>query len=190
MKAAAARALSIVGHPALLMPAAVIGAALDRGMPRAVLLAAAVASVFVAAVVGVYSLVKVRAGAWRHMDASEPAERRQLNGFVIGLLCVTAALAWAAGLPRAIVLGLALSAAIVAFAHALRGRLKTSLHAAFAVFAAAVLWPNRIAAVTVVVLALGVAWSRCVLGRHTVPEVVVGLLAGALGGVGLQAALG
>lgn len=190
MKRAAARALSIVGHPALLMPASVVGAALDRGVPRAVLLAAGAASVFVVAVVGVYSLVKVRTGAWRHMDASEPAERRQLNGFVIGLLAATAVLLSAVGQSRAIVLGLAMSAAIVAFAHLLRGRLKSSLHAAFAVFAAAVLWPNRTAAVAVLGLALGVAWSRCVLGRHTVTEVVVGLLAGGLGGIGLHAALG
>ena len=190
MKRAVARALSILGHPALLMPASVVGASLDRGVPRPVLLAAAAASLFVAAVVGAYSLVKVRAGAWRHMDAFEPRERLQLNRFVIVLLGATALLGWAGGLPRAIVLGLVLSAVIVAFAHVLRSRLKTSLHAAFAVFAAAVVWPNPVAAAVVIGLALGVAWSRCVLGRHTVPEAVVGLLAGALGGVGLHTALG
>jgi cytochrome c biogenesis protein CcdA len=59
-----------------------------------------------------------------------------------------------------------------------------------AVFAAAVVWPNPVAAAVVMGLAFGVAWSRCVLGRHTVPEAVVGLLAGALGGVGLHGALG
>ena len=190
MKHTVARMLSIVGHPALLMPASVVGAALDRGVPRSVLVTAAGASLFIAAVVGAYSLVKVRAGAWRHMDASEPRERLQLNRFVIALLGATALLGWAGGLPRAIVLGLVLSALIVAFAHGLRGRLKTSLHAAFAVFAAAVVWPNPVAAAVVLGLALGVAWSRCVLGRHTVAEAVVGLLAGALGGVGLHGALG
>lgn len=181
-----ARALSIVGHPAVLMPSAVVWAASLKNAPPAVLHAAAAACGFVVVCVAVYSGVQVRAGRWQHVDASVPQERRQLN-LVLALLLFGVALGlWWTGQPRPVVLGLALGGAVVVLASLLRHWLKLSLHAAFAVFAAALLWPSVGAVFSVLVLAAGVGWSRLVLGRHTRGEVVAGLLAGAAAGVGFH----
>jgi hypothetical protein len=154
-----------------------------RGASPEFLRAAVGAAVFVAISVAVYSLVQVRKGRWLHVDASVPRERSQLNLFLLALLLGTAAFFWWGGENPAVALGLAGSGVIVTIAHASRRWLKMSLHAAFAVFAATLLWPNLWAVVLLLLLAVGVAWSRLFLQRHTAAEVVIGVLAGAAVGL-------
>ena len=178
----AARALSVVGHPALLMPAAVAGSATANGAPPQVLRIGLAASVAIAACVIAYSLVQVRAGRWAHVDASVPHERSQLNFVLCLLLFGVAGGLWWSGQPPMLALGLGLGGAMVVCALLLRRWLKLSLHTAFAVFAAALLWPNTLAAAGVLLLAAAVSWSRLALCRHTGLEVVAGLLAGAVAG--------
>ena len=186
---AAARALSIVGHPALLMPVAVTAAASGPGAPPQLLRVALGTALAVAVVVGLYSLWQVRRGRWAHVDASHPAERRQLNLLLAGVLCGAAALLWALGQPSAVVAGPLLAALLVLLTHALRRWLKVSLHVAFALFAAALVWPNLPGTLAISALAVGVAWSRLVLGRHTLPEVLTGALLGVAFGAALRVGL-
>lgn len=182
---AVARTLSILGHPALLMPGAVVWASIARNAPPSVLFTAASASVFVALCVGVYSAVQVRAGRWAHVDASVPRERGQLNLFLALLLFGTAGALWWSGLPRPVFMGLALSGGLVVVGHLLRRWLKVSLHAGFAVFAAGLSWPSPVA-FGLLALAAGVCWSRLVLRRHTLAEIVVGCVAGGVAGFGFH----
>ena len=183
---ACARALSIVGHPALLMPAAVVLSAVGRQAPAGTVAAAVAATVFVALAVIGYSLLQVRAGRWSHVDASVPRERGQLNLFLVALLFATAAVLWWQGQPPSLAVGLAAGGLLVALAYALGRWLKMSLHVSFAVFAAALLWPDLAALGAVMLLAAGVAWSRLVLRRHTPLDVAVGGLAGGAAGLGFQ----
>lgn len=186
---AAARALSIVGHPALLMPLAVAAGASSPDAPPQLMRVALSTAVVVAVIVGLYSLWQVRRGRWAHVDASHPAERSQLNLVLAGLLCAAAALLWALGQPPAVAAGPLLAALLVLLTHALRRWLKVSLHAAFALFAAALVWPHMPGTLVVGLLALGVAWSRLVLRRHTLAEVLTGLLFGAAFGAALRLCL-
>ena len=178
----AARVLSIVGHPALLMPAAVAWSASARGAPAQALHLAVSASIAVALAVGAYSLWQVRAGRWSHVDAPAPGERRQLNVFLVLLLLGVSAALWGFGQPLLVSLGLGLGGALVLATHLLRRWLKVSLHASFAVYAAALLWPAALAMGVVLLLAAAVSWSRLALRRHTLAEVLAGLAAGAAAG--------
>lgn len=189
LQVTAARVLSIVGHPALLMPLAVAAAASGPGAPPQLLRVALGTALAVAVIVGLYSLWQVRRGRWAHVDASHPAERSQLNLVLAGLLCAAAALLWALGQPPAVAAGPLLAALLVLLTHALRRWLKVSLHAAFALLAAALVWPHMPGALVVGLLALGVAWSRLVLRRHTLAEVLTGLLFGAAFGAALRLSL-
>lgn len=184
----AARLLSIIGHPGLLMPVAVAVGAAQSGVPLARVQAVVAAAVAVAAVIGVYSLWQVRRGRWTHVDASLPHERRQLNPFVLVLLFAVALLLAATGASRHGAIGAAVCGLLVGAALALQRWMKLSLHAAFAVFAAALVTPQWAVSLPMAALALGVAWSRLVLGRHTPAEVLTGLLLGALAGLGFHAA--
>ena len=184
----AARWLSIIGHPGLLMPVAVAVGAAQSGVPMARVQAVVAAAVAVAVVIGVYSLWQVRRGRWTHVDASLPHERRQLNPFVLLLLFGAATLLAATGASRHGAVGAAVAGLLVLAALALQRKMKMSLHAAFAVFAAALVWPQVAWCLPMLALALGVGWSRLVLGRHTPAEVLTGLLLGALAGLAFHAA--
>lgn len=187
---AAARLLSIVGHPAVVMPLAVPLAAVRRDAPWPALLVALGLALGIAAVVGLYSWRQVRAGRWAHVDASMPRERRDLNVFVGALLLLLAAGLALARQPAALVAGLTAAAGIVLVALALQRRLKVSLHAGFGSFAAALAWPATWAVAGLGTLALAVGWSRLRLGRHDAVEVAVGLGLGGLAGVAYHWAAG
>jgi hypothetical protein len=184
---AVARALSVLGHPALLTPLALVLAGHGAHAPPRLIWAALAIALVVAAIVGAFSLWQVRRGRWAHVDASHPHERRQLNRFLLLLLGAAAALLWALGEPPSLAVGPLLAALLVLLAHLLRRWLKVSLHAAFAVLAVALVWPALPATPALALLAAGVAWSRRVLGRHTGAEVLLGLLLGGAIGVALQA---
>lgn len=180
----AARVLSIIGHPGVLMPAAVAIGTASAELPAAHVRAAVAAALGVAAIIGGFSLWQVRRGRWSHVDASQPHERRQLNPFAALLLLTAAAvLARWGGSPHGAA-GAALAAALVLAAQGLGRRMKLSLHCAFAAYAAAIVWPATAAAsLALALLALGVAWSRVQLQRHTRREVLAGLGLGTLAGL-------
>ncbi len=183
---AAARLLSIVGHPAVLMPVAVAGVVQSRGASASTAATALGLTGGLVLAVLVFSALRVRRGDWAHVDASRPKERVQLNLFLLALLLGAAALSQSLGAARPVVAGPLLAAALVGLALSLRRWLKLSLHTAFAVFAAALWWPDRLAGLGFLLLAGAVAWSRLALGRHSRAEVLVGALAGAVAGVAFQ----
>lgn len=179
-----ARAVSIAGHPAVLMPAAALIASPGHMGPAALAVSLACAC----AVLG-YSLYKAHRGDWVHIDASAPAERAQLNSRVgIGLLAVAGAL-WLTELHIGFPLVVALSGLIVTVGHLFRGAAKISLHVAFAVFAAFLVWPNHIATGALALAAAGVAWSRITLRRHVAADIILGMFAGAAAGLVLHIAV-
>jgi membrane-associated phospholipid phosphatase len=182
-----ARALSLLGHPGLLVPVAVAVAASRSGVPPQWLPVALGTAVVIAVLIGLYSLWQVGAGRWAHIDASNPHERQQLNLFLGVLLGGATALLWLLGQPVPLMLGPALAAAMVGVTHLLRRHLKVSLHAAFAVFSLALVWPHALLTPALALLAAAVGWSRLVLRRHTPNEVVLGLLLGACGGIAFRA---
>jgi hypothetical protein len=181
-----ARALSIVGHPGVVMPVAVLVSVVSRGAPNEVARVAFVAALGIAAVVAVYSLLQVRSGRWAHVDASVPTERVHLNLLLAGLLLGAAFILRVSGQPAALVAGVGLSAAIVLVALVSRHWMKLSLHSAFGAYAAALLWPLLLALGILASLAAAVAWSRLQLGRHTATEVAAGLSLGVVAGVAFQ----
>ena len=177
-----ARALSVLGHPALLMPlAASANAAQRAGAPGLVLTVAAV-SVALALLVMLFSAWQVRAGRWRHVDASVPQERRHLNLLLCGLLFGGAVLLLALGAAPEVALGLGLGGVLVLLALLLQRWLHLSLHVAFASYAAVLAWPAWGWVLAGLGLTAAVAWSRLVLGRHRPPDLWAGALAGLLVG--------
>jgi hypothetical protein len=181
MRIALARTVSILGHPLLLLPAASLALAAAGGAPRTQLWLLGSVLGALAILIQAWSWRQVRRGRWQHVDASQRGERKGLNRFLLGLLLLTTlgvslvhplpALAW----------GLGCAAGMVAAGMVLARWLKLSLHVAFAVFSAALLaglGPVALAAASA--LAVAVAWSRWVLGRHRPRELLAGAAIGAL----------
>lgn len=179
---ALARAISILGHPLLMLPLAVLALSAARnGVGRDTVAVAAGFGVF-AALVLAYSWWQVRHGRWAHVDASARGERHSLNRFLLVALAVAALLAWFAAM-RELALGMGVSAALIAAAMASSRYCKLSLHVAFAVYAAMLLsgvdW--RLAA-SAFVFAVALAWSRLAMQRHVPRDLVAGALAGLIAG--------
>jgi hypothetical protein len=182
-----ARAVSIAGHPALLTPAVGLAALAANGAPPQTLWAGAAILVAIAAAVLGFGWLQVRRGAWAHIDASRPAERRTHNLLGLGAFLAGAAAAAAGGMTL-LAAALAAGGLVMAAAMILSRWLKPSQHVAFAALSAVVAWTIGVAAAAAVLAMLGLlAWSRLELRRHTVAEVVAGGLAGLAAGALLVA---
>lgn len=177
-----ARWISIACHPVPLMAIAAFvatGSGAPPAVRRQVLAGVAVA----AAVLMLYSAAKARSGRWTHIDASQGHERAELNRFGSWLFLGLAAVLAVAGAHRDVVVAVALPGAIVLAGHLLGRWLKSSLHVAFAAFAAGIAWPHALASGLLLVAMLAVAWSRRVLGRHVLAELLSGAVLGLAAGV-------
>ena len=182
MRIALARAISIVGHPIVLLLFAALIAASRRGASANQLWFIGGATVALGAVALGYGWMQVRAGRWSHVDASIASERRTLNLF-LAVLCISGAvLTWLATHRLPMPLALALSGALIVIALLLSRWVKVSLHAMFAAFATTLLWPIVHALAAGALIAAAVVWSRLALGRHVVVDVVTGLALGVAAG--------
>jgi hypothetical protein len=172
-----ARLISILGHPVLTLPLAAL--ALVAARDPSSLRTTAIGVALVAASVMGFSWRQVKRERWAHVDASRPEERLGLNRALLLLLAALAGLAMVRGM-RELALGLALSALLILAALALSRWCKLSLHVAFAVYAAGLLWSlSAFAACAAFAFAAAIAWSRLALARHEPRDVAVGAAFGA-----------
>jgi hypothetical protein len=179
--------LSILGHPLLTLPLAVLALIAMREPARLPGIAAGMAMVAVA--VMAYSWRQVRRARWAHIDASGPEERAGLNRVLAVVLIALTLLAHMRGLPL-LALGLALSAGLILAALALKRWCTLSLHVAFAAYAAGLLWTlSPVAALAGLAFAAGVAWSRLHLARHRPRDVAIGAAAGVAAAVAFTLSL-
>ena len=177
-----ARAVSILGHPMLVMPLAAWLAirASDAALRTSVELVGGI--LLLGACVLAFSAAQVRRGRWMHVDASGEDERRSLNVFLLLLFAAGAIIAWLNQGVSPLCMALALAAAIILVALLISPICKLSLHVAFIAFAAFV--PGTLAAgIGIGALGAGVAWSRLRLGRHVPVDLLAGLLAGTAAGI-------
>ena len=183
---ALARALSIAGHPGLLVPVALGASALLAGRPAPTAIQGFGVGAVLALVGFAFGLWRVRTGAWQHIDASRPRERLEMNALLLALLFGSAGVLVLAGGSAFVVLGLVFGGVMVVVAVRLRRRMNLSLHVAFAAFATSLLWPAPWALAGGAAFTLALAWSRLVLQRHLDIEVRLGLLVGTLTGAAMQ----
>src|SRR5437867_3967382 len=176
---AIARSLSILGHPLVVIPVAVVTLVLHERTSSAALIVSTICGI--AGFVLAFSFWQVRRGQWQHIDASARDERRSLNLFLAIVLFLAAAVAFYQ-LPQAgLSLGLLLSGLLIVAVMLVSPWVKLSLHASFAAFAVLLLWPLKLWYVVLAsVAAAGICWSRVALARHTLVEVLGGSLLGGL----------
>ena len=178
---AIARSLSILGHPLVVVPGAVVTLVLHERTSSAALIVSVICGI--GGIVLAFSFWQVRRGRWQHIDASGRAERRSLNLFLAVVLFLGAAIAFYQLPGPGLSLGLLLSGLLIVAVMLSSSWVKLSLHASFAAFAVLLLWPLRLWYVALAsAAAAGICWSRVVLGRHTIVEVLGGSFLGGLFG--------
>ena len=181
MTMAIARSVSIIGHPLLVVPAAVLAVLLHRGAAYAAVVVVPVCGVGAAAFA--FSLWQVHRGRWQHIDASVTTERRSLNLFLATVLLLGGTVGFYQRAEPGLSIGLFLSGLLIVLAMMVSPWAKLSLHAAFAAFSVLLLWPLTVWHLMLAgAVAAGICWSRVALGRHTLGEVLAGSGLGALFG--------
>ena len=172
--------VSVVVHPFVVLPAAIIVASAHRWPWRQT---AALLAVIAAAILTLSAYVArgVKRGRLGNLDVSEREQRNKPYRIALGLIAGIFVWMRATHQPS----GGALGALVVLIGSAVLNRwVKASQHTAFAVFSAALVAGTAPAWLPVfATAALAVAWSRVALGRHTWPEIAAGGAMGLLGGL-------
>jgi len=184
MRPTLARTVSVVGHPLCVVPTASVIAMASHGALARALWATAIFFVSLTSIVLAFAWWQVRAGRWQHMDAYRVAERRSLNYFLAPLLFTAAFVSFRQSQPAGLTVGLLVSGCLALLTILFSAWGKISLHVAFSVYSTALLWYTGLWLVAIgLCLAAAVAWSRLELRRHTLVEVLLGGLFGAVVGL-------
>jgi hypothetical protein len=135
---------------------------------------------------GAYVVIQVKRGVWTDVDVSKQEQRPHMYLLAVGLGIASIAVLWWRGYPPPVLIGMGSAAGMLATGAILNRWIKVSLHSAFAVYAVAL--PQLVlglSGLALIVIPLSVAWSRVAMGRHTKPEVLLGLALGAIGSLPL-----
>ena len=179
------RWVSILAHPFSMITLLVAVPAVDQPSGPAVQSVLIVVLVVIVPI-AILMLRQVRRGRWSNVDASNPSERPIL--LVIALASLLALIGWLRlNDPKSfLVHGMFVVFLFLLVAALLTRWIKLSLHVAFSTLSATTLslmgsWIGY----AVIAVVPVVFWSRLVLARHRVHELVFGLVLGALTGFAL-----
>jgi membrane-associated phospholipid phosphatase len=180
----AAKIVSVVGHPFVLLALTIFAAAAFRESPAR---AAAIGAVTILATVFPMLFIirrQVKAGKWSDHDVSDASERRSFYPLMIAVLAAALAAFYLLGFPRSLIVGMLVSLLILLTAMVINRWSKISLHMIFAVyFAVALLMVNFRLSAGLSAMAIAVGWSRLKLERHSPAQVLSGALLGAIAGI-------
>jgi hypothetical protein len=178
------RAISIAGHPFFLTPIAVtIATGRETAAARAVILGLLGAAMLA---VAVHVVRRHRRGEIADIDVSTREQRPAVFRVAIGSLLVVLVILHLTGANPAAFRGAAVATGLFGACAIVNLRLKASLHSAFAMLAAGIVWPvshggGAVFGVASLVIGIG----RVAYGRHTPGEVVAGLTLGSIAAVAL-----
>ena len=176
---AAARWVSILGHPFATTLVLVVGTALHFGSAREALRLVLLVTVVALLPVGALMFGQVRRGGWTTVDASERAERPLLFGVGIVALAVLLGTLLVLRPGSFLVRGAAGVLAMLAVCTVATRWIKLSLHMAFGALATTTLLAlGSPAGWALLALMPALAWSRLALERHRPAEVALGALVG------------
>lgn len=127
-----------------------------------------------------------RRGELSDIDVSRREQRSGVFRVAIGSLSAVMLALYLTGSSPPAFRGATVANALFVVCAIVNRRLKASLHCAFAMLAAGIVFPvNRPLGVVFAVAALVIGWGRVAYKRHTLIEVIVGLILGTVAAVGL-----
>jgi len=181
MRTSAARFISIVGHPFVLLPLLVFLPRFQNNIGDAFRTTIA----FVVIVLVPLALLiwrSVSSGEWRTVDASDKANRPVLYKTSIGVIAVAIAYFYFVDHSLEVARGCFVTSGMLLLAALLNRWCKISLHITFACFCGILLSRVRLSyGIPVLLLLPPLIWSRLVLSRHVLSEAIGGVVLGSAG---------
>jgi membrane-associated phospholipid phosphatase len=179
-----ARWISVAGHPFVVVIFLVGVVSVSRLGTSGALQPVALVTLAVLLPLGTFMYLRAKSGRWSTIDASRPAERPPLYLLALSLTAVLAAYFATSSTLGFLGRGGAAVCLLLVAAALLNRWIKTSLHVAFAAYAAAVLLLlNRPAGLAVLAFVPVLGWARLAMHRHSLLEVLAGALVGGLVGI-------
>ena len=184
MKQTIAKCISFFGHPLLTIPLFVtitMFATEDIGK-AALVTFLIVGCIFVPLIAWLY--IKSKNGTTTNFDVSDRKQRKSVFVFILPVLMLVTIILYYTGQSKTVCLSVFFGLVITFVSQLVNLRIKSSLHVSMTIYLAFLIMPlNYIAGIVVLLLSVLIGWSRMVLARHTLKEVLWG------GGIGLTVGL-
>lgn len=179
-----ARTISWVGHPLVFVSVSVSIVVATQLVSGAAFPILAALFLSVVAPTAILLVAGVRSGRWRDADVSVREERKRFYPWAVAISGLGTLTTWLIGAPFFVVRGALVTLALFLMAAIANFWFKVSLHTLFASWCAVILLRiSLVFGVIALIVAGFVFWSRLFLSRHTLLEVLAGVVLGVSGGV-------
>jgi hypothetical protein len=183
MKQKIALAISRVLHPMVLMPL-FIGYVVFSLLPsgQAMLTTASILGIGIVPL-ALWNIYRTQTGRYSNFDVSIREQRFSMYGVIFLLAAFLMVYLWLSGQPMVLLIGCGLVVGLIFTSFVFNFWLKTSLHTSILTYICIGLWPMDTQ--LSLMMAVGVpmvAWARVVQARHSLSEVGIGFINGAIFG--------
>jgi len=179
MKTSLAKIVSTIGHPLVTIPLYVIVVLFSKNDTKSAIFLTLliVGCIFVPLISWMY--LKSKNGSYTNFDVSDKKQRRSLFFFAIPFMILVTAVLYMTHQPEKTTLSLLFATILVVVSQLVNYFIKSSLHVSLTLYLAFLAIPiNPVFGFSMLFLSILIGWSRVVLKRHSVKEVLVGAIIG------------
>jgi len=173
--------ISTIGHPLLTIPVFIV---IVMFSTEAFATAALVSGLLICGVfipVTLWAYLKSRNGSYTNFDVSDKKQRRSLFWFSVPLLTVATIVLFATNQSENFCISVLFALILLVVTQGVNFFVKSSLHVSFSIYLSSLIFMlNDKCCIAALVFTGLISWSRIKLGRHTLTEVLFGLLIGGL----------
>lgn len=171
--------ISIIFHPLLTIPIFILIVTFGfEGFSKAAFISVLlIGCVFIPLILWMY--IKSRNGTYSNFDVSDKTQRKSLYLFAIPLLLIVTAILFATNQSKNLCISVLFALILMIISQAANYFVKSSLHVSLNIYLSSLIFTVNFKIGIVILLFTGLlVWSRVKLGRHTIKEVLFGLLIG------------
>jgi len=175
MKQKIANFISIIGHPMLTIPVFVVIAmfGFEDFKKAAFISFLIIGCIFIPLIVRMY--LKSKNGTYTNFDVSDRKQRKSLFIYAVPLLAFVTFLLFTTGQNSNLCISVLFATVLVFVSQIVNLFIKSSLHVSLNIYLSFLVMTLNVAAGIVLLLfTVLLGWSRIVLGRHTLKEVLCG----------------
>lgn len=176
-----ANIISNIGHPLLTIPIFILIVMFGfEGFSKAALISfLLIGCVFIPLIIWMY--IKSKNGTYSNFDVSDKNQRKSLFLFAVPLLLIITVILFATRQSKNLCISVLFALILLIISQITNFFVKSSLHVSLNIYLSSLIFTVNYKIGIVVLLFTGlIVWSRVILGRHTIKEVLFGLSIGIL----------